>query len=311
MKQLSFSQAQQGFTLIEVLVAMALATILLNILLKTVLVSARSSAQTVSRSEAAMEMTGTQQWLAAQLKEAVYVLPAGEIVTLNLSNSNSLKMVTLKSGGTTWTTGQNFLAFVAPPANIGKPCTSTNSDGCFILKALFFQPRDYWITQTNTPTSQLQNPGGKKSDNDEEVMAYYQGTLVTTSLWSNQSAQVAACTAPGVANPRDCLEHMGLKAQLIGALKNRSDGTVRFLLDHVQKDSQFSYGTSQVPLSYSEAYGPGYVYGNSGYVVPYVSQVNLSLVAKGSGGLRIPASGSQVISVVPRNLSQSGVGALP
>lgn len=310
MKQLSFSQAQQGFTLIEVLVAMALATILLNILLKTVLVSARSSAQTVSRSEAAMEMTGTQQWLAAQLKEAVYVLPAGETVTLNLSNYNSRKMVTLM-GSTAWTTGQNFLAFVAPPANIGKPCTSTNSDGCFILKALFFQPRDYWVKSTNNPTSQLQNPGGQKSDDDEEVLAYYQTPLVTTSLWNNQSAQVAACTAPGVPNPRSCLEHIGLKAQLISALKNRSDGTVRFLLDHVQQSSYFSYVTSQVPLPYSEDYGPGYVYANSGYVAPYVSQVNLSLVIKGSGSLRIPSSGSQMISVVPRNISHSDVGTLP
>lgn len=295
----------QAFTLVELLITMAVSMIILTVLMQVVLSTIRISAGVVSRSEADTEITGIQQWFAAQLKEAVYVLPVGEQLSFSLTDTSSQRLITRQAGSATWTVGTDFMAFVSPPPVPGAACTTTVTDGCFLMDALFLQPRSHWITAAGGSNPGLQSPGNTASFHGEQVMGHYRGPIISaaSALFKDKSSVVNKCVANTA--PLTCAAVADLKAVLRDRLKSSIKlGKVQFELDHVAQGSSFSSASSQTWLTTAQPFQPGYKFLALGYTAPYVAEVKLSLALQPAWNLRVPSSGTQDTSVTPRNLGR-------
>lgn len=107
--------AQQSFTLVEVLVALALAGILLAALASFFISSLHAAAVADARNEVLAETILAQQLITSKVRQAWYVVPNG--TTLNLGTGFTTRN---PAGGNRYTVGTHHVAaMVLPPAGAG------------------------------------------------------------------------------------------------------------------------------------------------------------------------------------------------
>ena len=118
-------RVQQGLTLVELLVGLALAGVVTSALLSLNISTSQTSSLLNSRNDLLAETQLAQNYVAAKLREAAYVFPTGTALTLSATNSYS----TQKPGGTTsaWTVGTDPIVAVILPPDEDRKSTRLNS----------------------------------------------------------------------------------------------------------------------------------------------------------------------------------------
>ncbi|WP_288481466.1 prepilin-type N-terminal cleavage/methylation domain-containing protein [uncultured Deinococcus sp.] len=170
------SRYREGFTLLELLVSMALIGIVMAALFNFFSQTSSVSAQSSSRAELQQEVLTAQQLIAGKLKEAWYIYPAGTVITLGGSGTNNTrKNPVATSNPQSWTTGTDpILAMILPPMTSG---------GAYRFYAYYPVLRSVWVGATggtSAPTSS--NPGSDAvNDGSTWVLAEYRASLTLTS----------------------------------------------------------------------------------------------------------------------------------
>ena len=128
----------QGFTLIEMLIGMAIFGILMLAFTQIFGGSLKASSQINSRNELVSEGQIAQQLVASRLQGAYYVYPPG--TSMQLTSSGFTAKNTVNGADTyTWRVGTNpfiFVAMILPPTVAGT-CTSGSTDACFSFYAYY------------------------------------------------------------------------------------------------------------------------------------------------------------------------------
>ncbi|MDO4244985.1 MAG: prepilin-type N-terminal cleavage/methylation domain-containing protein, partial [Deinococcus sp.] len=176
------AQWREGFTLIEILVALALLGVVLGLLVSFFTQSTRTSSQVSTRTEMQEDILITQQIIAARLREAWAVLPPGTIVDFG---SGALRRNPAAGNiNGSWEIGAHpLLALILPPDAPQLSCTATIRDGCYRFFAYYPVKRSNWVSSTS-PTS-TRNPGPDPDNGDTWVLAEYTDYYDMPPLMSN------------------------------------------------------------------------------------------------------------------------------
>ena len=164
---------RSGFTLIELLVALALGLVILAVASDLLISSSRSATDLQGRNDLLQESQIAQNYLVAQLREAVYVFP--QDTDLNLGAAAT----TARPGGSTWRVGETtwpVVAFVRPPRQVGTPCVTApgvlDPDSCYQFLAYYPLPRATWVGAVGG----ADNPGPDAVNADRWVLVEYRST---------------------------------------------------------------------------------------------------------------------------------------
>ncbi|GGM17986.1 PulJ/GspJ family protein [Deinococcus aerophilus] len=153
---------QAGFTLLEMLVAMALIGIVLTALVSFFTQGSQASAQSSSRAELQQELLNAQQLISGKLREAWYVYPPGQTITMT-----GTSLTQKPAGGNSWLVGTDpILAMVLPPELAG---------GAYRFLAYYPVKRSVWVSGTGTGS--WRSPGLDATNGDTWVLAEYRGTI--------------------------------------------------------------------------------------------------------------------------------------
>lgn len=145
---------QSGFTLLEMLVVIALLGIVMTALASTFMSGSQATTLALSRAELQQETVNAEQLIASRVKEAYYVFPPGQTLVLGSSSAN-LRTNPL-TGDATWTVGTHpILALILPPRNPALTCTASTNDGCYRFFAYYPVKRSVWVAGS----SGASNPG--------------------------------------------------------------------------------------------------------------------------------------------------------
>lgn len=173
MKQLR----QAGFTLLELLIGMALIGIVLTVLLNVFTQGTQVSTQSSSRAEMQQELLNAQQLIAGKLREAWYVYPPGQ--TINMTGT---ALTQKPAGGNSWLVGTDpILAMVLPRKNSSLSCATTTPtstsgpDGCYRFLAYYPVKRSVWVLGTGIGS--WRSPGSDDVNGETWILAEYRGTI--------------------------------------------------------------------------------------------------------------------------------------
>ena len=157
-----------GFTLVELLVVMALIGIILLVLFNSVQGTTSAATQTNTRSELQQELLNAQRIVASRVQEALYVYPEGQKFDFG---SSPLRKNPLDNSGT-WITGTSpILAMILPPEKSEILCgAGANNKGCYRFFAYYPVKRSGWVGGTTNSN----NPGADAAnDSSVWVLAEY------------------------------------------------------------------------------------------------------------------------------------------
>ncbi|UQN05553.1 PilW family protein [Deinococcus sp. QL22] len=260
----------QGITLIELLIGMALAVLVLATAFNLFTSSTKTASDLQNRNELQAELQIAQNYLAAQVREAVYVFPQG--TTLNLGSGYTPKRPVAGS----WRVGDNatpVLAFIRPPEDLTASCPS-NEDGCYKFYAYYPLLRSGWVSGATS----YNDPGQDPQNGNRWVLAEYRANYDTPPLLSTLSS---AYTPP-------------------------AGGQGRLLLDYLQPTALALAGT---PTLFVQQDGPAPATIQTAGAVSVTLNFALSRQLRGSV-LHLPGRGAstpvtdtvRAVTVFPRNL---------
>lgn len=152
---------EAGFTLIEMLVVMAILGVVLLAVSNTFISGSRTTTLSAARAELQQETVNAQQLIASRVKEAWYVFPPGQ--TLNLGGGDLRKNPIAGASAGTWkTTDHPILALILPPQTPKAICVAgsgagTGNDGCYRFFAYYPVLRDQWVKKSMADSAS--NPG--------------------------------------------------------------------------------------------------------------------------------------------------------
>lgn len=156
----------QGFTLVEMLVVMAILGVVLLALSNTFISGSRTTTLSAARSELQQETVNIQQLVASRVKEAWYVFPPGKTFALNDTPPRRNPI----TGDRNWTVGTHpILAMILPPRNPVLACAAATNDGCYRFYAYYPVKRSVWVGGTTGSN----NPGDDPTNADAWVMVEY------------------------------------------------------------------------------------------------------------------------------------------
>lgn len=162
-------KGREGFTLMELLVGMAIMGIVLTALVNYFSQSSRVAVQSSSRAELQQEILNAQQLIIGKLKEAWYIYPAGSVI--NMTGSELTKRPSgVATNPNTWTVGTDpIVAMVLPPEVAGSP---------YRFLAYYPVKRSVWVAGTTSDS--WRNPGPDDLNGDTWILAEYRGTLAAS-----------------------------------------------------------------------------------------------------------------------------------
>ncbi|WP_019010626.1 PilW family protein [Deinococcus aquatilis] len=260
----------QGVTLIELLIGMALALIVMVAAFDLFTSSTKSAFNLQTRSELLAELQIAQNYLAAQVRDAVYVFPQG--TTLNLGGGYT----TEHPLDGTWRVGDQavpVLAFIKPPEDTTKGCPS-NEDGCYKFYAYYPVLRSSWVSGATSYNDPGQDP---QNGNRWLLVEYHSNYRVPPQL-----------------------------ASLASPYTPPAGGSGRLLLDYVQPTALALAGT---PALFVQKDAPAPATVQSSGTVSVTLNFALSQQLRGSvlnlpgrSATAAPAATVRTVTVFPRNL---------
>lgn len=177
----------QGLTLIELLVAIALGLAIFLVASNLLVSSSRSATDLQGRNELLEESQIAQNYMASQLREAVYVFPVGTTITLG-GGYTTRRPVTGD-----WKVGDAaapIAAFVRPPQLLPNPtgplseqCTGTASGDirrCYKFIAYYPVKRSDWVSGATS----FNNPGVDEINKDRWVLVEYRNNYASAPALS-------------------------------------------------------------------------------------------------------------------------------
>ena len=263
---------QIGFTLIEVLVALAVLAILLYAFVRFFSGTLQASGELSVRNELLAEGQNAHHLIASRIKEAWYVFPPGTSITLG---SGWTTKNTLGASETpTWTTGKFFLAMILPPLADDVNC-SAKRWGCFRFYAYYPLRRDWYVKKASVIRALDPDPV-----NDGKVWVVVEYLRYYREKTSSGYVSRCPVTASGTPDPTNTYYR---------------SGQGRFLVDYVQPttdpwDSAYNYNEL---FSYQTS---------SGQVTAVTTKIRYAKRAAGST-FRVPSEKTPLtLTVVPQNL---------
>lgn len=201
-----FRRGHAGFTLIELLVALALGLVILAVASDLLISSSRTASDLQGRNDLLQESQIAQNYLVAQLREAVYVFPGD--TTLNLGSGPT---VAHPDGGV-WQVGRAdwpVVAVVRPPRQVGSPCVTapgvTDPDACYQFLAYYPLPRAAWVAAV----SGADNPGPDALNGNRWVLVEYRGTYAAApTMTALPAAGGGTYTPPAGGDARLLLDYV-------------------------------------------------------------------------------------------------------
>lgn len=170
MTPLTHRMKHGGFTLVELLIGMALALIVLFAASNLLTSSSRSATDLQGRNELLEESQIAQNYVAGQVREAAFVFPAG--TTLNLGTGYT----TARPGGGAWVVGATaapIVAFVRSPRVSGN--CATDAEACYKFMAYYPVRRSFWASNATGSN----NPGPDPANADRWVLVEYRSNYAT------------------------------------------------------------------------------------------------------------------------------------
>jgi len=271
--------AEQGFTLVELLISLALLGIVLTAVVSINIGTSQSAAALQVRNDLTPELQIAQSYMVGKLGQAAYVFPTG---TIQLSANG--KTTLSPSGSQNWRIGTDpIVAFVLPPKIVTPGGCASNaltnpSTYCYAFYAFYAMKRsDYVGTSTTTGITGADNPG-KNPANDATAWVL----MEYRSYYSNTANSVN--TGFSVATTNIVTGNQG-----------------RLLMDYL-----IPYGASPATQLFSQAGAPvGIANQQAG-----VTTVTMNLAASqlvGSQTVRVPTSSATAftsVTVYPRNVGK-------
>lgn len=189
-----------GFTLIEMLIGLALMGVVLVAITTFYGQTAKLSSQAGSRADLQQDILSSQQLIAGRLRDAWYIYPTGQSFNLAGSGVNSRRNPI--TGMTTWTTGTHpILAVILPPKNVGAgacvPANMTGRDFCYRFFAYYPVTRSEWVS---TASNSASNPGADALNSSAWVLAEYRAYFPATFAPTGALAAAPVPPTTGDAN---------------------------------------------------------------------------------------------------------------
>lgn len=192
------SNVQAGFTLVELLIALALLSLILTAVVSLNIGTSRAAALLQARNDLLPESQIAQNYMASKLRQATYVFPDGSAFTLNATSTATQK----PSGGALWTIGSDpIVAFIVPPKTVssGQCLTATaaantaNQDTyCYAFYAFYGTKRS-----NVTSTTGLENPGADAAnDGTAWVLMEYRKYYAAGNAGGYTTPAVAVAAIP-------------------------------------------------------------------------------------------------------------------
>jgi prepilin-type N-terminal cleavage/methylation domain-containing protein len=132
----SSARTQSGFTLVELLIAMALVGIVLAAVVTVNIDTSKSLAVLQTRNDLLPETQIAQNYLVSKLREAAYLFP--KTASLNLGTDYSTRNP--RTGDGTWSLNTDAaVAFIVPPrkSDVAILCTAATPDYCYTFYAYY------------------------------------------------------------------------------------------------------------------------------------------------------------------------------
>lgn len=179
-----------GFTLVELLIALALLGIILTAVVSVNIGTARAAAALQARNDLQPELQLTQNYMAGKLREAAYIFPVGANIQMSVNGATTAK----PDGSQNWVVGNTaapILAFIVPPKTVGTTpltnCAGASSqseiaDRCYAFYAFYPMKRDAYVAAVTG----ADDPGANSlNDATAWVLMEYRGYYSDAALNTN------------------------------------------------------------------------------------------------------------------------------
>jgi len=167
----------QGFTLVELLISLALLGIVLTAVISINIGTSQSAAALQVRNDLTPELQIAQSYMAGKLGQAAYVFPVGANVQMTATANTAVS----PSGSTNFKVGTDpVIAFVLPPKIVGTTASTKcstvtvalKSDYCYTFYAFYAMKRSNYISAVSGADDSGANPA---NDSTAWVLMEYRG----------------------------------------------------------------------------------------------------------------------------------------
>jgi prepilin-type N-terminal cleavage/methylation domain-containing protein len=167
------SRPTDGFTLVEMLVSMAILGVLTLAFTQIFGGTLQASSQINSRNELISEGQIAQQIIAARLQGATYVYPTG--TTLRLGSGVTTINSVRSGAGQNWVVGTDpIVAMVLPPTDIGT-CSAGSPNACFTFYAYYPYQRGAYL---GSSLSNISKPTPDAANNNQWLLLEYRRNII-------------------------------------------------------------------------------------------------------------------------------------
>lgn len=169
--------AEQGFTLVELLISLALLGIVLTAVVSINIGTSQSAAALQVRNDLTPELQIAQSYMAGKLGQAAYVFPVGANIQMTAAANTAVS----PSGSSNFKVGTDpVLAFVLPPKIVATTsatkCSAVaatlKSDYCYMFYAFYAMKRSNYISAVSGADDSGANPA---NDSTAWVLMEYRG----------------------------------------------------------------------------------------------------------------------------------------
>ncbi len=182
----------QGFTLIEILVALALLGIILGIVISILIRSAAGTSKLNMTGDVQQEALNGIGLINDRIKFAWFIYPNNS--TLTFADDLAVDPISKTKIFTVGTSP--ILATILPPKSAGTPCTTAATNGCYRFFAYYGTKRSDWVAHATG----FKNPGDNGYEPDSWILAEYRAIFLNKPTIAEGGSLPAVPTANAQAN---------------------------------------------------------------------------------------------------------------